>query len=494
MWFARKTRILGLTLLLVSGKACAQSMSELFLDAATEDPALASNEAQYRGAQARVREADASLLPSVALAGAASRSKFYPDGGSYIPQTFYHTDQLTLQMTQPIYRPGLAWAVAEAKAQRSAAQIQVDAAEADLFVRLLSAYFEVLTAREEHLAYSRQKTALAEQLAAARRSFELGAAAITDVRDAEAKYDLILAQQSAASDQLALKRYAVKQLIDDEFQLRVVPQEAPDPPAVTDNLDQLCEFAVEQNPIAEQAGMLLKAAGFDVKKAYREHYPTLDLSLSYGTDQTTGTPVNPVPVHGRTGQAQLSFNLPLFAGFGTDAKVQEARAMEDKARADLETARRSVETGVREAYFGLRSAVAQIAALKTAEKSTYSAVLANTRGYQLGANSTSDVLNAQSDYFQAHRDLMKAKIEARLDAVKLRVAMGYPWNEAVDPLDKLLVPENLDEQSLPLAAVGSPMEGSAQTGRSDAARGLSARRAAPRAAVARAARVTGVPR
>ena len=432
------------SVLLFSGTVSAQSMTDLFLAAATDDPALASNDAQYRAAKERVTEAQAARLPSLAFVGTGSRSKFIPESGEpNSSSSFYHTNQATLQLTQPVFRPGLSWAVDSAHAQQTAAQAQLDAAEADLFVRLVTAYCDVLTAREERLALERQRQATQEQVLSAKRSFEVGTVAITDVRDAEAKHDLVVAQERSAENDVADKQETLRQLAGGvDITLRVLPRRAPDPQVITDPLDRLTEQAVEQNPIAEQAQLLVQAAQDDVKKAFREHYPTLDLALSYGTDETNGTPINPEPVHGRTATAQLNFNLPLYAGGGTNAKVREAKALVDKAKADLESAHRTIAKDLRESYYGLKSALEQVEALQTAERSTDAAVQANLKGYKVGSNTSADLLNAESDYFQAHRDLMKAKIQARLNYTKLLVVMGHPWNEAVDDLNRLLVPES----------------------------------------------------
>jgi outer membrane protein len=58
--------------------------------------------------------------------------------------------------------------------QLALAAVQLKAAEQDLMVRLSQAYFDVLMSRESLDFVKAQKVAVAEQLAAAKRNFEVG--------------------------------------------------------------------------------------------------------------------------------------------------------------------------------------------------------------------------------------------------------------------------------------------------------------------------------
>lgn len=438
----------GLVWLLAGGIALganpahAQSLRQLFLAGLATDPALASAEAQYEATAQRVRQARSVLLPSLAATGTTSTSRFYPDNSSRLRD--FHNDRWTMQLSQPLYKPEAISALDEAKAELEAAHVQVDAAEADLAGRLASGYFDVLTAREVLLATQSEKKSTLQQLASARRSFELGTVAITDVRQAEAKYDLDIAQEIAAANDLAFKRDSFKQLIgDNDFELPVLPRNAPDPQLDGEELPLLIQEAVERNPLAVQTRLQFQLSQLAITKARQGHYPSLDLNLSYGSDRTNGTPVNPLPVHGNTAQGGVTLNVPLFSGLGADAKVQEAVALQEKARADLETSERNVATRVREAYYGVKSAHGQIASLETAERSTDASVRSSRRSYQVGMIATADVLKAESIYFQAHRDLMKAKLDVRLNRIKLQIALGRPWRESIDELARLAIPEHL---------------------------------------------------
>lgn len=422
--------------------ASAQSLRDLVIAGLATDPALAASEAQFKASEERARQARAALLPTLQATASRQEGRFSPDEPAAEVREF-ESGRWAVQLTQALYRPEsyAAWSAAEADLE--VARAQMEAAAAEVAAHLVASYFDMLSAREALVSLIREKDAAHLQLLAARSGFEKGTAAITEVLDAEARFDLTSAQRDAAENDIALKREAFQQLIGGaSFELGLLPRAAPDPEPVTELLPLLIEEALERNAAAQQARLQWESSKLGVKRARRGHLPTLDLVLSYGEDDATRSPANPQPVEGRTSQAQATFTLPIFAGFGTSAKVGEALALQDKLQAELEAAERSVATAVREAYYGVKSSLGQIASLRTAEKSTETAVRAWRKGFQLGASTTAEVLEAEARYAQTRRDLMKAKFEARLSRIKLQVALGRPWRESIDEVANLLVPES----------------------------------------------------
>src|SRR5205085_1169472 len=112
-----------------------------------------------------------------------------------------------------IYRPAN-WATYEqSKRQVDIAQYQLTTAEQDLVVRVSQAYFDVLAAQDTLALVRAQKAATEEQLAFAKRNFEVGTSTITDTREAQARYDLVVAQEISALNDLQIKKLALDQLV-----------------------------------------------------------------------------------------------------------------------------------------------------------------------------------------------------------------------------------------------------------------------------------------
>ncbi len=72
-------------------------------------------------------------------------------------------------------------------------------------LRVSQAYFDVLLAEYELRTVEAQKAATAEQLAQAKRNFEVGTATITDTYDAQARFDLIVAREIATRNDIEVK-------------------------------------------------------------------------------------------------------------------------------------------------------------------------------------------------------------------------------------------------------------------------------------------------
>ncbi len=90
-------------------------------------------------------------------------------------------------------------ALDQAKEQVAQSDYTFAIAQQDLIIRTAVAYFDVLLAEFNVELAQQQKIAVAEQLAQAKRNFEVGTATITDTNEAQAKYDQIIATEIQAA-------------------------------------------------------------------------------------------------------------------------------------------------------------------------------------------------------------------------------------------------------------------------------------------------------
>ncbi|NML44872.1 TolC family outer membrane protein [Ramlibacter sp. G-1-2-2] len=421
------------------GNAQAQSLVELYDAARAYDATWQSAKSQYDASIARADQAKSGILPQVSLSGGASRNAITVDP---VPQREYGTQSVTLSASQPLYRPANFATWEQAKYQAQQAEYALTAASQDLIVRVVQAYFDVLAAQDT-LNYTRAlKTATAEQLAAAKRNFEVGTTTITDTREAQARYDLVTAQEIQADNDLRVKKLALDTLVGRQgtnpnplVTSLVVPSPSPADP------DAWVSVSDTANPAILQARSNVDIAQLETQKAYAGHKPTLDLTGSLGeTRNIAGTATTIADSRPKTGSVGVVFNLPLFSGFAVQNRVRETLALEDKARTDLEATRRTVAQQIRTAYFGVVSGQQQVKALESAEASSQSSLEANRLGYQVGVRINIDVLNAQTQLFQTKRDLAQARYNVLLGHLKLRQANGTLAAEDLDRLNLLLAP------------------------------------------------------
>ncbi len=418
----------------------AQSLVKLYESARGFDAAYQSAKSQFDATLAKADQAKAAILPVANLSLGMSRSNqdITPDVGS---NRSYGTETATVSASQPLYRPANWATYQQGIKQVDLAQAQLASADQDLIVRVSQAYFDVLAAQDSLAFIQAQKTAVAEQLASAKRNFEVGTATITDTRDAQAKYDLVIAQEIAADNDLRVKKIALDQLVGAEnTKPQTLAQPLVLPALVPDDVSTWVKQSETTHPGIQQAQIALDVALLETKKAQAGHKPTLDLNVNYSAiNNMEGSSTAGIGTHVNAGSIGLSFNLPLFAGFATQNRLRETLSLEEKARNDLEGARRAVAQGTRTAFFGVLSGQGQVKALEAAEASSQSALDANKLGYQVGVRINIDVLNSQSQLFDTKAKLAKARYDVLLGSLKLRQANGTLKADDLQGVNALLV-------------------------------------------------------
>jgi outer membrane protein len=416
--------------------AQAQSLVDVYESARSFDATYLSARSQYDAALAKAEQARAGLLPQAGLAAAANWSR--RDSSQAALDSSFNSQNVTLSASQPLYRPANQLAYEQGQVSIDVAKAQLNSAEQDLIVRTSQAYFDVLAAEDTLAFVSTQKAAVAEQLAAAKRNFEVGTTTVTDSREAQARFDLVLAQEIAAANDLRVKRLALDQLVG-KSGVAPVPLATPVvlPTLLPADPEAWVGEAQTRNPSVIQATKGLEIARLETRKAEAGHKPTLDLIGQY---QIARAPVSGFAnnVRNNTATVGVQFNMPLFAGYAIQNRVKETLALEDKARTDLEAAKRGVAQATRSAYFGVLSGQSQVKALEAAQASSQSALDANKLGYQVGVRINIDVLNAQSQLFQTQRDLAVARYNVLLGGLRLRQASGQLVADDLQPINALL--------------------------------------------------------
>jgi len=432
--------VLAAALGLFAPLAQAQSLLELYDSARAFDANYQSARLQYDANLARAAQAKAGILPTAGLSAGVTRTGF--DNTNPPINSSFNSQTATLSPPQPLYRPAN-WATYEqGKSQVELARAQLEAAEQDLIVRTAQAYFDVLAAQDTLAFVQAQKTAVDEQLAFAKRNFEVGTSTITDTREAQARFDLVTAQEIAANNDLHIKQIALDQLVG---KIGAYPKSLRAPvvlaPVVPADVDAWVQQSQSVHPGIRQAQSGLDIAELEVQKAEAGHKPTLDLTASYNvTHDPSNLAQSGISSRANTSGIGVLLNVPLFAGFATQNHVRETLSLRDKAQSDLEGARRAVALGTRTAFFGMLSGQSQVTALEAAERSSQSALDANKLGYQVGVRINIDVLNAQSQLYQTKRDLAQARYNVLLGDLRLRQASGSLTPEDLQPINAMLAP------------------------------------------------------
>ena len=426
----------------------AQSLIDLYEVARGYDASFISAKAQYEANLAKANQTLGGILPNIAMTTSATRTNISvtADATAATTENRYGVYSSNVTMTQPIYRPAVWATYKQGGRQLLLATAQYEAAEQELLVRVTQTYFDLLSSQDSLEFVKAQKKAVAEQLASAKRNFEVGTATITGVRDAQARYDLTYAQEIAAENDVRIKTLALGLAVG-RTDIKAKPlrdnSKLIDPPK--DPMDTWVSQSEAMSPTVKQAQLALDVAKLEVDKAVAGHLPTLDGQIVYGgirnyggtsTSPTTPTASN----HVLNPSANLTLSVPLFAGLTTQYRVRETKALEDKAVSDLDNAKRTVAQTTRTAYLGLIAGLSQVKAYEAAEASTQSALDANKLGYSVGVNINIDVLNSQSQLYQTKRDLAKARYDVLVGNLKLRQAAGTLTPQDLQEINQLLAP------------------------------------------------------
>lgn len=426
----------------------AQSLIDLYEIARGYDASFISAKAQYEANLAKANQTLGGILPNISMTTSATRTNISvtADATATTTENRYGVYSANVTMTQPIYRPAVWATYKQGGRQLLQATAQYEAAEQELLVRVTQTYFDVLSSQDSLEFVKAQKKAVAEQLASAKRNFEVGTATITGVRDAQARYDLTYAQEIAAENDLRIKTLSLGLAVG-RTDIKAKPlrdnSKLIDPPK--DPMDSWVSQSEVMSPTVRQAQLALDVAKLEVDKAVAGHLPTLDGQIVYGGTRNYGgtstSPTTPTASnHVLNPSANIVLSIPLFAGLTTQYRIRETKALEEKAISDLDNAKRTVAQTTRTAYLGLIAGLSQVKAFEAAEASTQSALDANKLGYSVGVNINIDVLNSQSQLYQTKRDLAKARYDVLVGNLKLRQAAGTLTPQDLQEINQLLAP------------------------------------------------------
>lgn len=346
--------------------------------------------------------------------------------------------QLSLSLRQSLFNRENGAIVEQAKLGVRQAQAQLLAQQQNLILRTASTYFDVLRAQVEVEFSQSELEAIARQREQAERRFDVGLVPVTDVRSAQAQYDLAVAAEIAAQNRLenaleamqvltGRKPDALEQLAPD------LPLTAPDPA----NGDAWVNLALEQNLDLVAARLAAETANAGVDSARGSRYPTLDL---VGVAQTVDheKPNRDLDA----GLLRLEVRMPLYTGGRIGSQVRQARADARSAEQNLLTQERNTAQQTRDAYRGVTGSIARVNALRQALVSTRKSAEATDAGFRAGTRTSVEVLSALRDVFRAESDYASARYDYIINFLSLKAAAGTLTDLDLEPINNFLVDSN----------------------------------------------------
>ena len=426
--------ILAVPQLLPLSLAWSANLGAIYQLARDNDAKLAAAREARNAGQEKIPQGKAGLLPAVNL---TANLRHNETDTSLSPSNSYGSHGFVLALVQPIYRKQNLEFYEQSKLQALLSEQQLKLAEQELMLRVAGAYFDILLAQDTLATAQSQKQAFAEQLAQARKSFEVGAATITDTHEAQARFDLTTALEIAAQNDLEVKRRSLEKIINQESPKlarlgEIVRMPLPEP----SNMDVWLKQAEEGSLSVALSQTALELARREVERQRGAHLPTLDLSASYVDSRNAVTSTG--NVNSKSGVLGLEFGWVLYQGGAIDSRVREAVANQGKARYDLDEVRRQSRLDARQGYLGVYSGDAQVRALEQALVSSEAQLKSTKLGLEVGVRTRVDVLNAQQQLYTTKRDLSAARYKTLFSGLQLKGAAGSLGMDDLNALDALL--------------------------------------------------------
>lgn len=440
--FSYPLLIVAVVLALPVGQA--EDLLGIYQQALLSDPGIKEAAANRAATLESVPAARGFLLPQINVDATYSddMSKGVRDttiGGQIVPSAFDNESdgwRWGIQLRQTLFRWDQWVSLKRASKQVARAEADYMAANQDLMVRVSVAYFDVLAAQDTLESEQAAKEAIGRQLEQAKKRFEVGLIAITDVQEAQAAYDQAVATEISAKRSLATRRESLREIIGTypaalAGPKQEIPLVSPDP----EDENAWVETALNQNFLVLSSELGAEIAKDDYRVAKTGHYPTVDLVASHTETNITGTgtatnpstgneTTSPIGTDSNQDSIQIQFQLPIFSGGTVSAKRREAMYRHRAAQEAFEKTARQTEREARDAYLGVTSEISRVKALKQALKSAETALRATEAGFEVGTRTTVDVLDQRRKLFIADVNYARSRYDYIINVLLLKQAAG----------------------------------------------------------------------
>jgi outer membrane protein len=447
---AIKLRLLTMALASCSlaGTALAQteSLLDIYERALQSDPAIREAEATYR-ATAEVRpQARSNLLPDLSLS--AGRSHQFSDspggavfGGTGVQEVARSTEtdsdrtSWSIGLTQTVFNWAQYATLKQADKQVTRAETEFASAQQNLLIRVSTAYFNVLAAEDNLASAVAAREAIARQLEQAQRRFEVGLIAITDVQQSQAAFDDSVATEIDAQRQLAgsqefLREITGEIVADLASPIDDLPLLTPEPA----NAEQWVQAALENNLALASSRISADIAQDDIAIQRAGRLPTLSATVAY-TDSSSDQQVTVFPFTGDpavrpSSQSPTGYNwsldlrFPIFTGGFNRSRIRQSVYTHRAATETLQRIARQTERQARDSYLGVISEISRVRALRQAVESNRTALRATEAGFDVGTQTTVDVLAAQNNLRRVETTYSRSRYDYLLNVLELKQAAG----------------------------------------------------------------------
>ncbi len=429
--------LIGLSLTGFSAMSQAENLLQVYQQARLSNPDLRKSAADRDAAFEKINEARSPLLPQLGLGADYSYNSGFRDNSG----VHYNATSASLKLTQTIFDMSKWRALTLQEKTAGIQDVTWQADQQELILNTATAYFKVLSAIDTLSYIEAEKKAIYRQLDQTTQRFNVGLVAITDVQNARAQYDSVLAQEVTARNDLDNAVEDLRQISGNFYPELASLNVDRFSSAKPDTVNNLLKEAEKRNLTLLQARLSQDLAREQIRYAQTGHMPTVDLSASSGvSDQDYNAKGRQFMGNSHTGQNQigLSFNLPLYSGGAVTSQVKQAQYAFVGASEQLESAHRSVVQNVRSSWNNVNASISNVKAYEQLVTSSQSSLDAMEAGYSVGTRTIVDVLDATTTLYNAKQQLSSARYNYLINQLNIKYALGTLNEQDLQALNNTL--------------------------------------------------------
>lgn len=464
----KNNKCLAILILAMCNTVYADDLLSIYQQALEADPELKSSETRIQLGTAQKGQALGQMLPQVTATGNWSTNKTTPSvlardrfGRATIGTNHYGGTRYVVSLSQSLLDFPKFWTWRKAKSVESQYTLENIEAQHALMFNVVEKYFDVLEAEDELSFFKSEEEITGQQLEQIQKLFERQLVKITDLYTLESRLDQVKASIIESEAKLVTAKESLKELTNTPPTTLLKLRDEIEYKELEGKLEDWLDVAKSENPTLVAQQFAIEAAEHDVTAQKSGHLPVVELQMNYyNTD--TGFQSADLGSATDTQVAAINVSLPIFSGGTTLRRTQEAQHRVTLNRYDKEAKLRGLIKETSDAFLNSNASVRRIKATRKALESASKSREAMETGFSYGAETMSDVLDAQQEEFSVMRDLSKSKYSYVKNRIRFQQAIGMISEDNLVEVNNWLQPSPKAETKDKLATNTQPTIGEQQ--------------------------------
>lgn len=406
------------------GGALGQSLESELQRLLHEHPQIRAAKQNAAAAKARISEAEADYYPQVGLTADTGweRTNEPARRAAAEGEPFEKwRDSGALTVTQNLFNGFRTSAgVRAAELAHDVAQAQIEATRQAILFEAVSSYINVLRSRRVIDVAAQNEGNIQDQLRLEDERVQRGSGITVDVLQAKSRLQLAKERRVAFEGRLRDSMARYMQVFDSIPEVGAMDDVQPPEDLVPGSLEEALSLAETHNPQIRISNLQSETAQEQKTIAQSEYWPVVNLvgSATYEDDVSTTIGIK------REKSLLVRGTWDFFSGFRTRARVEAAARTIQSSKDVVRFTHRKVLEEVRLSWEQLKTHKDRVALLENAVNIALEVLDARKQLRESGKETALNVLDAESEVFNAQLNLFEADYDSRLAAYRLSLGTG----------------------------------------------------------------------